>query len=123
MPVLSADRTYGAGPTRTTSVVDIDVSAIARDCDAATVRVRDRIPDGWTLIDGDVETYPLGVRTAAEFETTVAPGDDETLSYRVKTPDDGATTGTFGPVEVSVDGDEWVELAGTAEDVVAGPSL
>jgi hypothetical protein len=27
------------------------------------------------------------------------------------------------PVGVSVDGDVWVELAGTAEDAVAGPSL
>ena len=106
-----------------TSVVEIDISALARGGDAATVRVRDRIPDGWTLINGDVETYPQGVRTAAEFERTVAPGEDATLSYRVKTPDDGVTSGTFGPVEVSVDGDEWVELAGTAEDVVAGPSL
>ena len=123
MPVLSADRTYGAGPTRTTSVVEIDISALARDGDAATVRVRDRIPDGWTLINGDVETYPQGVRTAAEFERSVAPGEDATLSYRVKTPDDGVTSGTFGPVEVSVDGDEWVELTNTVEDVTAGPSL
>jgi hypothetical protein len=122
LPVVSADRTYGAGPTRTTAVVDIDVSALSRDDDAATVRVRDRIPDGWTLIDGDVRTYPQGVRTAVEFERTVAPGDDETLSYRVKTPDNGVRRGSFGPVEVGAGG-EWVELAGTVEDVTAGPSL
>jgi len=123
LPALSASRSYGAGPTRTTSVIEIDLSALDRNGKAESFRVRDRIPDGWTLINGNVEVYPQGVRTAVEFETTVAPDANETLIYRVKTPDDGVTRGTFGPIEASLDGDAWIEIEGTVKEIVAGPSL
>jgi len=124
LPIVDSSRSYSAGPTRTTSNVYIDLSTVKRrDGDAGTVRVRDRIPGAWRVVDGKVETYEQGVRTAVEFETTVVSGEDAVLSYRVKTPDDGVTRGTFGPVEVSLDGDEWVEVEGTISEVTAGPSI
>ena len=122
LPPVEADHAYEAGPTRTASRVVVDLAAGDRAGDAATVRVRDRLPDGWTLLEGDVETYPQGVRTAVEFTATVDPGTEATLEYVVEAPDE-VRRGTFGPVEVSADGEAWTELEGTVETVTVGPSL
>jgi hypothetical protein len=81
------------------------------------------VPDGWEVLEETVTTYRRGARTAVEFERSIDPGGSDTLEYVVKTPDDGVTTGTFGPIEVSVDGRTWVEVSGTIEEITAGPSI
>ena len=74
---------------------------------------RTRVPDAWTVLKGDVETYTRGVRTAVELEADIGPGTGGTFEHVVETPDDGLTRGTFGPVEVSADGETWVEIGST----------
>ena len=63
---------------------------------------------------------------AATFEAALAPTANviagSLLAYVVKAPDE-VRRGTFGPVEVSADGETWTELEGTVETVTVGPSL
>lgn len=99
-----------------TNRVDLTVETFERrGADSATVTVRDRVPSDYEVVGGDaVETYPEGVRTAVEFESGVAPGETKTLTYFVRSSED--TQGnTFGPVEVSPDGVNWLEIAGTVD--------
>ncbi len=118
LPPLEAERINGDGSVFQAGQpveVTIEVRTFERDGEAADVRVRDRIPSGCEVLDGDVKTYPQGTRTAVEFTTTVAPGSETTeLTYFVRTPAD-AGTGTFGPVEVSPDGREWDAVGGTTD--------
>jgi hypothetical protein len=121
LPPLEAERAddgsaFLAGQTNR---VEISVETFERpNGDAAAVRVRDRMPSGYEVIAGDdVETYPQGNRTAVEFTATVAPGDSATLTYFVTVPADPGS-GTFGPVEVSADGDEWDTVGGTTDSNV-----
>jgi len=99
-----------------TNRIDVTVETFERgNGDAAEVRVRDRIPDGYEVVAGDdAETYPQGNRTAVEFTATVEPGETVTFSYFVEVPDD-PDSGTFGPVEVSSDGREWDTVGGTTD--------
>ena len=99
-----------------TNRVDVTAETFERgNGDAAEVRVRDRIPDGYEVVGGDdTETYPQGNRTAVEFTATVDPGETVTFSYFVEVPDD-PDSGTFGPVEVSSDGREWDTVGGTTD--------
>lgn len=108
-----------------TDRVDVEVDTFERATgDAASVTVRDRIPAGYEVVGGDAtRTYPQGNRTAVEFEADVQPGDTVTLTYFVEVPSDPGT-GTFGPVEVSADGDEWAAVGGTTDaNVGTGFSL
>ena len=118
LPPLEADRAddgsaFLAGQTNR---VEITVETFDRpNGDAAAVHVRDRMPGGYEVVGGDdVETYQEGNRTAVEFTATVDPGDSATLTYFVEVPSDPGS-GTFGPVEVSADGDEWRAEAGTTD--------
>ena len=99
-----------------TNRIDVTVETFERgNGDAAEVRVRDRIPDGYEVVAGDdADTYPQGNRTAVEFAETVTPGETVTFSYFVEVPDDPGS-GTFGPVEVSSDGREWDTVGGTTD--------
>jgi hypothetical protein len=99
-----------------TNRVEITVDTFERpDGDAGAVRVRDRMPSGYEVVGGDdVETYPQGTRTAVEFTATVDPGDAATVTYFVRVPS-APGPGTFGPVEVSADGDEWDTVGGTTD--------
>lgn len=95
------------------------------------VLVRDRIPDGWRVLDGDDhETYHLGGQTAVEFAETA--GDGDTLTYFPESPAGAENTGSgvFGPVEYSDDGgDTWQTLPGTRSTALvlgvdgSGPSF
>ena len=102
-----------------TDRVDLELTTLRRYDE---VRVRDRLPTRWDVVDGDAyESYEEGGTTYVEFTGPV--GEGETLSYfaDVGGDTDGATV---GPVEVSTDGgDTWRALAGTIEtNVVVGAS-
>ena len=96
-----------------TDRVDVSVSA------SKPVRLRDRVPDGWTVVAGDGTERTVDGATYVEFE----PAADGTFTYFVEAPSGAGGTGrdTFGPVEVrSHDG--WEPVDGTTEtNVVLGP--
>jgi hypothetical protein len=102
-----------------TNQVTIEVSTLERDGEAADLHVRDRIPDGYEVVGGDDHViYPQGNRRAVEFAVTVEPGDSRTFTYFVEVPED-AGGGTFGPVEISGDGEEWVGAGETTDTNVS----
>lgn len=87
-----------------------------------SVTVRDVLPNGWTVVGGDVhEVYEASGQRYVEFDTTV---ERDTLTYFVEAPEGPAATGQypFGPIEVSA-GEEWVSIPGTTDtNRVVGPS-
>ena len=85
------------------------------------VHVRDRVPKGWIVADADrpyTRTAPPETEeNYVEFEGTIG---DEEASYVARAPSGAGETQlyTFGPVEVSDDGEEWGVLEGTDRTVV-----
>jgi hypothetical protein len=96
-----------------TDQVDVSVSA------SKPVRLRDRVPDGWTVLSGDGTERTEDGTTYVEFE----PAADGAFTCFVEAPSGAGETGrdTFGPVEVrSHDG--WEPVDGTTDtNVVLGP--
>jgi dienelactone hydrolase len=102
--------------TRQTNTVDLRVDA------DRPVRLRDRVPEGWTVDDGDPhEVYTEDGIQYVEFTGRVRSG---TRRYFARTPWAAEESGssTFGPVEVNL-GDGWVALPETTDTnvVVPGP--
>lgn len=81
------------------------------------VWVRERIPDGWRVEDGDPYT-----RTAdGEYVVFRAPVRAGSRTYIARAPFSATASGPaeFGPVEVRADGgDAWVPVAGTGDTTV-----
>jgi hypothetical protein len=83
--------------------------------------VRDRVPDGWIVAEAD---HPY-TRTAppetsenyVEFRGAVTD-DDRGYIARAPSGVDQTNVYTFGPVEVSEDGEEWRTLSGTEKTVL-----
>lgn len=102
-----------------TDHVDITVDA------NRSVRVRDRIPDGWSVVGGDAtRTYPIDRDThgeeagdGARYVEFLAPVRKGTLTYFLEVPAGAGETGqyTLGPLEVEA-GDGWTEVAGTTDE-------
>lgn len=86
------------------------------------VLLRDRVPDGWRVVDGDAHaTTTDGDATYVEFAHPIASG---TRTYVAVPPaDTTARTVDVGPLEYSADGGEtWRAVAETASrHVVPGP--
>lgn len=80
--------------------------------------MRGRIPAGAEVVgtadDLEYETYDQGVRTAVEFATEVQPGETRTLTCFVRM-DETPGGSTFGPIEVSSDGEQWAGVGGTVD--------
>ncbi len=83
--------------------------------------VRDRTPDGWIVAEADrpyTRTAPPETEhNYVEFEGAVTDGDPD---YVARAPSGPGQTGvyTFGPVEVSEDGEEWEVVSGTDRTVL-----
>ncbi|WP_338728949.1 hypothetical protein [Haladaptatus sp. DJG-WS-42] len=82
------------------------------------VLVRDRLPESWSVVDGDDHTTSLeGGARMVEFTTPVSEADG-VRNYFAEAPTGVEATGdyTFGPVEFSHDGGEtWHEIKATTE--------
>ena len=119
IPAVELERT-GTDPVVTGDAYQVSIEVASVD-DDREVLVRDRIPAGYELVEGDdATTYPNGDGTIVEFDGPVTAGD--TLEYSVE-PAGEPGTDTFGPVEVStVDGpqhsESWDAVGGTAERTV-----
>ncbi|MFP9190451.1 CocE/NonD family hydrolase [Natronosalvus vescus] len=77
--------------------------------------VRDRLPDGWTVLDGDDHTITeLEGATYVEFEEPL--NDGESVRYYAEVPGE---TGDheFGPLEYSATGELWASDADTSAAV------
>jgi X-Pro dipeptidyl-peptidase len=85
------------------------------------VWVRDRLPDGWTVVGGDASTTTeqSGARYVA-FDAPIAPG--ETATYFAEAPSGAANTGryTFGPLEYGASGAFATAQGTTATKTVVG---
>lgn len=85
------------------------------------VFVRDRVPKGWVVAAADrpyTRTAPPETEeNYVEFEGAVADGE---ASYVARAPSGASQTRlyTFGPVEVSDDGEEWGAIEGTDRTVL-----
>jgi len=83
--------------------------------------LRDRTPKGWIVAAADrpyTRTAPPDTRhNYIEFRDPVT---DEEAGYIARAPEDPGETGvyTFGPVEVSGDGEEWTAVEGTDRSVL-----
>ncbi len=103
-----------------TNQVDLAVES------SEAVRVRDVVPSAWTVLtdfSGDVSR----VEQAGDVQYVYLDGNAESVSgtYFAEAPSTLENSGeyAFGPVEVSADGDTWVQLAGTSDtNVVLGQS-
>jgi hypothetical protein len=118
MPEVAAERSVEGGDTPgvvATSSLRVGVDVAVED--GSEVRVRDRIPAGYELIEADpgVRILPNGSGRFLEFERAAADGD--TLSY-VLEASDGVDEGALGPISVTpTDGVDharaWNALGGT----------
>jgi len=100
-----------------TNRVDVDVEA------NEPVSVRDRVPDGWTVLAGDAhDVYREDGQRYIEFSGQEVRG---TFTYFVEAPSGLQQTGQygFGPVEAAPGPDgEWRTLSGSSDsNVVVGP--
>lgn len=97
-----------------TDQVDITVDAWR------SIKVRDRLPDGWEHTGGGGEVTTDGETRYVEF----SPSSDETYTYFAKAPSDAEATGTytFGPVEIDA-GYGWTPVRDTEDtNLVVGQS-
>lgn len=90
------------------------------------VRLRDRLPSGWTVADGDdVTTYDTGDGLRVEFDEPVSDGGTRKLFVTV----DGPGNSQIGPVQFTPDdnpsrgGKDWETVAGSVSSLFVGPSL
>lgn len=92
------------------------------------VYVRDVVPSGWSVLDGDYDhTHELDDGTILVVFTSHVGGGSTSVAgeYFAEAPEGLETTDsyTFGPVEVSTDGETWVQLSGTSDtNLVVGQS-
>ncbi|WP_255195962.1 LVIVD repeat-containing protein [Halorarius litoreus] len=100
-----------------TDMVDLSVFPGRYD----SLYVRDRLPTSWGVVGGDDHsTYEAGGSLFVEAADTAGIGDG--FTYFAEAP---ASSGsfTFGPVEVSPDGETWHAVPGTIRsNVVLGQS-
>lgn len=110
-PDIIADRRAPGTYLAIGQPTEIELSIYATE----PVRIRDRIPSGWTVVDsgGDASTtYTEGGVRYVEFDTELTAG---TVSYAAKPPSHSSATRVgFGPMEYSPDdGDTWLPVAAT----------
>lgn len=95
-----------------TNRVDLTVSG------TESVRVRDHVPDGWTVAGGDAhQVYTVDGTRYVEF---VATGEQVDVTYVARAP---KATGeadqyTFGPIEVAGEEGDWRPVSGTGDSLV-----
>jgi X-Pro dipeptidyl-peptidase len=82
--------------------------------------VRDRLPDGWTLVGGDAETVEAEGATYVEFDEPLAEG--ETATYFAEAPDAAEESDEYvlGPAEYSATGELWAGSGATTTVYVVG---
>jgi predicted acyl esterase len=83
--------------------------------------VRDRTPDGWIVAAADRPyTRTAPPETADNYVEFRGAVTDDEAGYVARAPEGPAETGvyTFGPVEVSEDGDGWTVVEGTDRSVL-----
>jgi hypothetical protein len=122
---VSLDRTMVESVTRTddgtvytagdTNHVEIDLTAADEP-----LYIRDTLPSGWTVTGGDFDhDHENDDGTTTVVFTAHGEGGTESLDahYFARSPNgpQGSGSHTFGPVEVSTDGDGWVAVAGTTD--------
>jgi len=101
-----------------TNQVEITVESVAYH---DSLRVRDRVPDGWEVVEGDdYEVVEIGGSTYLDFGEVE---EGQTVNYFVDVGDETASYDA-GPTQVSADGgDIWTTAAGTTDtSFVAGQS-
>lgn len=115
-PEVTLSRESGASAYTAGQTARVTVTAESAS-DAAFVR--DRLPEGWTVVGGDpTTTTTVEGTTYVAFDAPLAEGDS--LTYFAEAPD---STGqyTFGPLEYSAGGDLWATASGTtARNTVVG---
>lgn len=110
-PDVTLARDSGASVYTAGQTARVTVTAESASGDAF---VRDRLPDGWTVVGGDpTRTVSVEGTAYVAFEDALAEG--ESLTYFAEAPDGPAATGsyTFGPLEYSATGDLWATAPGT----------
>lgn len=114
----STDATVVTGGQHTTQTITVD---------GGPTFVRDRTPDGWVVADADRPTSRTAPpETADNYVVFDAPVADASPAYIARAPSGVGGTGvyTFGPVEVSDDGEKWEVVEGTDRTVLlAGPDV
>ena len=130
---FEADLDEGAAPYPVEEAPDVEVSGERAD-DASLftggqtdriditvepdedVVVRDPMPTAWDVVGGDGDAREVGDTTYVEFGTAPA-GEATTFTYYAEAPTGPAASGEyrFGPVEASVDGDDWETVPGTGD--------
>ena len=95
----------------------------------ATVRLRDRLPSGWSVVAGDsVSTYDTGDGLCVEFDDPVEPTGAGSETRTVLVTVSGPGSPQLGPVQVATDDDpsrggkDWETLPGTVSTSLVGPS-
>ena len=91
--------------------------ALTVESASGPVRVRDRLPDGWTVAGGAVTTEEVAGTTYVEADAPVAAG--ETITYFAEAPATPEATDeyAFGPAEYGDAGDLWATADGTGRTV------
>jgi hypothetical protein len=100
-----------------TNQVDLTVDA------DADVFVRDRTPNGWTVVAGDPHDRTSRPETDGNYVEFTNSTEDGTRTYFAEAPAGAGESGraTFGPAEFSLDGETWFTVPGsTDENVVIG---
>ena len=104
------------GPGTDTARFDLVVEQASR-----SVLIRDQFPDDWRVLkESDLNTTDTeGDTRFVEFTNQVEA--DETRTYFADVPDNTGVD-EFGPIEYSVEGKNWTEIAGTTEEIVVAAS-
>ena len=103
------------GPGTDTAQFDLVVEQASQ-----SVFLRGQFPSDWTVETGDPNTTDTeGDTRFVEFTNQVEA--DETRTYFADVPDNTGVD-EFGPIEYSVEGKNWTEIAGTTEEIVVAAS-
>lgn len=89
---------------------------VTADSTTEPTLVRDRLPEGWTVVDGDAHSVrELEGATYVEFDDPLESG--ESRRYYVAVAED---TGEYeyGPLEYSAAGELWATASDTTESAV-----
>ena len=108
----SSDRTAFTGGQHTRQQLSVE---------GGPTFVRDRTPDGWIVAAADRPytrtSSPATEHNYVEFRDAVTDGDPEYIARAPEGPRE-TTVYTFGPVEVSEDGNKWAIIEGTDRSVL-----
>ncbi|MFC4551374.1 MULTISPECIES: S8 family serine peptidase [Halorussus] len=100
-----------------TDQVDVSVTA------SESVRVRDAVPPEWDVLESYSEDVERVEQAGDVQYVYLGEASDVSATYFAEAPasTEQSNAYSFGPVQVSTDGETWVQLSGTSDtNVVAG---